>query len=88
MRQSMVWMRLNTHLGNGLGLISLFSIVRSNALGLDAFSLGVVSLIVRAKEIDFIVVLLFLNGSSSSGGGLATGAQEGFTGSAGSGEGC
>lgn len=68
---------MSPYLSDGLGLVSLLGIVGSNTLGLDPLGLSILLLIVRAKEVDFIVVLL-----SSRGGSLTT--EEGLTGSAGS----
>ena len=62
------------YLSDGLGLVGLLGIVGSDALGLDPLGLSILLLIVRAEEIDFIVVLV--------SSGLTT--EEGLAGSAGS----
>lgn len=53
-----------TNLSSGFGLSSLLRVVSGDTLGLDTFSIGVF-LVVRAEQINLIIVL-FIFGSSSS----------------------
>ena len=53
----------SAHLGDGLGLSGLLSVVGSDTLGLDALSLSVL-LIVGAEEVDIVVILLLVIGAS------------------------
>ena len=69
-----------TNLRNGLGLRRLLRVVGSDTLSLDALGLGVL-LVIGSEEVDLIVILLSLGGSSGSTAeeGLASraGAREG-----------
>lgn len=58
--------QLGTNLGNGFWLVSLFSIVGCDALGLDTLGLCVVLFVVISEEIDFVIVLLLSLCSRSS----------------------
>lgn len=67
-----------THLGGNLGLVSLLCLIGSNALGLDALGLGILLLVIRAEEVDLIIILFSLLScrcSSRAKEGLAGGAR-------------
>lgn len=55
-------------LGSGLGLASLLLLVLGNTLGLDPLSLGIL-LVIRAEEVNLVIVISGASGSGSSGGG-------------------
>ena len=72
-----------TDLGDGLGLVGLLRVVSSDTLSLDALGL-LVNLVVRAEEINLVVVI-FLGGGSLRGSSRGT-AKEGLASSTGAGK--
>jgi hypothetical protein len=62
-----------TNFGDSLGLIGLLLVIGSNTLCLELLSSSILSLVIRSKQIDLVVVIICSSWSRRGGlsGGLA-----------------